>query len=229
MTQQAPHQPLPQPAPAPGTAPIIYPPTDPAGTSAAWGAAGTPRPGGKLRWTRKNTALAIGVAVVVAGGGAAAVHAAAGSAGTTSASGQLAGGQALPGGGTGSGTGGGTGAGAMMGGAGLATALHGEYVVSDGGSYVTMLTQTGEITAVSATSLTVKSADGVSLSYALGTSTTVSKADTSQSTQGGPPGAGSVTQGSLTDLAVGTTVRVSARKDATENSAETVVITTAGQ
>ena len=117
----------------------------------------------------------------------------------------------------------------MMGGAGLAMALHGEYVVADGGSYVTMLTQTGEITAASATSLTVKSADGVSLSYALATSTTVSKASTAQSAQGGPPGAGSVTQGTLTDLAVGTTVRVTARKGAAENSAETVVITTGGQ
>lgn len=221
MNQQVPNQPLSRIEPTPGAGPVIHPPTDPAGTSAAWGAAAAPRTSAGLRWTRKNTALAIGVAVVVAGGGAAAVHAASGSAST--ASGQLAGSQAIPGGGTAGGPG------SSMGGAGLATALHGEYVVSEGGSYVTMLTQTGEITAVSSTSLTVKSADGVSLSYTLGTSTTVSKASTTQAGQGGPPGAGSVMQGTLTDLAVGTTVRVTARKDSTENSAETVVTTTGSQ
>lgn len=214
-------------APA-GAAPVVYPPTDPAGTSAVWGAHNPPGTSGRMRWTRKNTAIAIGVAVVVAGGGGAAVYAAGSSSAGTA--GQVAGGQGIPGSGAGGGAGAAGDVGALMGGAagGLSTALHGEYVVSEGGSYVTMLTQTGEITAVGPTSVTVKSADGVSLSYSLGTETTVSsRADTTQAGQGGPPGATTATQGALSDLSIGKTVRVTAKKGAPENTAEAVVVSTA--
>ncbi|MEI8408959.1 MULTISPECIES: hypothetical protein [unclassified Kribbella] len=45
-------------------------------------------------------------------------------------------------------------------------ALHGEFVTAkDGGGYETIATQKGEVTAVSTTSITVKSADGYSRTY----------------------------------------------------------------
>jgi hypothetical protein len=51
-------------------------------------------------------------------------------------------------------------------GGGLGAALHGTFVVSDGnGGYVTEETQTGKVTALSATSITVLSSDGYSRSY----------------------------------------------------------------
>ena len=54
------------------------------------------------------------------------------------------------------------------GGLGLGSALHGEYVSSDGnGGYVTKIMQTGEVTALSATSLTAKSDDGFSKTYTI--------------------------------------------------------------
>ena len=46
--------------------------------------------------------------------------------------------------------------------------LHGEFVVTDGnGGYRTELTQTGTVTAVSPTSITVRSADGYTQTYAV--------------------------------------------------------------
>jgi hypothetical protein len=64
--------------------------------------------------------------------------------------------------------------GAMGGAGGMMAALHGTYVVSDGsGNYVTELTQTGTVSAVSADSITVKSTDGYSKTYTVTTSTSV--------------------------------------------------------
>ena len=49
-----------------------------------------------------------------------------------------------------------------------ATSLHGEFVVPDGaGGYTTVLTQTGTVTAISATSITVRSEDGYSQTYVI--------------------------------------------------------------
>jgi hypothetical protein len=46
--------------------------------------------------------------------------------------------------------------------------LHGEFVVPDGaGGYTTELTQTGTLTAVSPTSITVRSEDGYSQTYVI--------------------------------------------------------------
>jgi hypothetical protein len=59
----------------------------------------------------------------------------------------------------------------MLGGGlmGLGGALHGELVVSDGnGGYKTVVVQNGKATAVSASSITVKSADGFTQTYAVG-------------------------------------------------------------
>ena len=46
--------------------------------------------------------------------------------------------------------------------------LHGEFVVPDGaGGYTTQLTQTGTVTAISPTSITVRSEDGFSQTYVI--------------------------------------------------------------
>jgi hypothetical protein len=56
----------------------------------------------------------------------------------------------------------------------LSGALHGEFVVQNSsGGYVTEALQTGKVTAISATSITVASADGYTKVYVLGSSTTV--------------------------------------------------------
>jgi hypothetical protein len=60
------------------------------------------------------------------------------------------------------------------GGGGLFGALHGQLVVAKpGGGYQTVDVQTGQVTAVSTTSITVKSSDGFSQSYAVAASTMV--------------------------------------------------------
>jgi hypothetical protein len=49
-----------------------------------------------------------------------------------------------------------------------ATSLHGEFVVPDGGGgYTTVLTQTGAVTAISPSSITVRSDDGYSQAYVI--------------------------------------------------------------
>jgi len=58
-------------------------------------------------------------------------------------------------------------------GGGLAGALHGTIVVSDNGQYVTEEIQTGKVTAISASSITVASTDNYTKTYVLGSSTTV--------------------------------------------------------
>lgn len=227
-----------------GSTQTMYPPTDPANTASVWGSAGdTP----KKKWTKTHTLIAAGVAVVVVAGGGAAVFAANQSHSTTAGNSQFAGpgsggmgqdGQAQsdgqsgqsgqnsqggmggPGGMTGQ-----SGSSGMAGMAAMAAALHSEYVVSENGSYVTMLGQTGEITAISSTELTLKSADGFTTKYALSSDTTYSQTTTSQSTQGGPPG-GSTTSMNSSELAVGKTVRVTARKESASNPAQSVVLTT---
>jgi hypothetical protein len=59
---------------------------------------------------------------------------------------------------------------------GIGRALHGEAVVGDGkGGFRTVAFQRGEVTAVSATSMTVKSADGFSRTYTLNSTTKVNR------------------------------------------------------
>ncbi len=60
---------------------------------------------------------------------------------------------------------------------GLGGALHGEFVVKkDDGTYQTVATQRGEVTAVSKDSITVKSEDGFSRTYAITEDTLVNAA-----------------------------------------------------
>ena len=115
-----------------------------------------------------------------------------------------------PGGGQGFGGGGQGLPGGMTGGrGGAAASLHGTSVVSDGnGGYVTQETQTGTVSAVSASSITVKSEDGYSKTYVIGSATSVDNgADT------------------IADVAAGHTVRVVATTSGDTATATTVTDT----
>ncbi|MDT7732637.1 MAG: hypothetical protein QOK45_2890 [Mycobacterium sp.] len=118
------------------------------------------------RWGLRATAAAVGVAAVIAAIGGAAIYAATeGSSHSFGASHQAFG----QGGGMPAGPGGqhGSGGGPSPAAVG-STSLHGEFVVPDGaGGYTTVLTQTGTVTAISPTSITVRSEDGFSQTYVI--------------------------------------------------------------
>jgi hypothetical protein len=137
--------------------------TDQIGTEhQVWGAP-QPSPG---RWGWRESAAAVAVAAVIAALGGAAIYAATeGSSHSFGAPHQAFGPSGGMPGGPGSQHGG-------MGGPGPAalgpTSLHGESVVRDGaGGYTTLLTQTGTVTAISPTSITVRSEDGYSQTYVI--------------------------------------------------------------
>ena len=68
----------------------------------------------------------------------------------------------------------GHGAGPMLGlGRGLGRVLHGEYTIDEGGTYKTIAVQTGMVTAVSCTSISVQSTDNLVQTYAVQPSTVV--------------------------------------------------------
>lgn len=197
----------PQPASAPG-----------------WGqrpADGPARKGALARLTPVQKGLAAaGIAVVIAGGAGAAVYAA-----TNAANSANAANQGFPGGrggmagqngagqnGAGQGANGGFQDGPGNVGLGAAgQAVHGEYVVSRGGQYVTELEQSGTISAVSSGKITVKSPDGFEQSYAITSDTTIASFGGRGNRQQGQ----TQNQGSLSasSLATGQTVRVTALKD----------------
>ncbi|MEC3975153.1 hypothetical protein [Amycolatopsis sp. H20-H5] len=120
---------------------------------------------GKNAWSGRKTAIAAGVAVVIAAGGGLAIWAGTSSDATA---------QAQQGGPGGRGFGAPPGMGGNVGGAAtiLRDALHGDFVVSDGkGGYTTERLQTGDVTEVSATSISLTSKDGYKQVYAIGTAT----------------------------------------------------------
>ena len=122
-----------------------------------WGA---PEPAPR-RWGVRETAAAVGVAAVIAGLGGAAIYAATDGA-SHSAGPRTAFGPGGPGGPPGIGM---HGPGADSVGA---MPLHGEFVVPDGiDGYSTVLSQSGTVTAVSTTSVTVRSDDGYSQTYVI--------------------------------------------------------------
>jgi hypothetical protein len=131
-------------------------------TDQIWGA---PQPSPRS-WGWRESAAAVAVAAVIAALGGAAIYAATeGNSHSFGAPHQAFG----PGAGMPGGPGGQHGA---MGGPGPAavgaTSLHGEFVVPDGsGGYTTVLTQTGTITAISATSISVRSEDGYIQTYVI--------------------------------------------------------------
>jgi hypothetical protein len=103
-------------------------------------------------WSTRTTVAAVGIAAALAAVGGVVVYAATGG-----------GGQGHAGAPAGFGGPGGPG----PGGGGFQRTLHGENVVSDGeGGFSTELTQTGDVTAASDTSVTVRSQDGYSRTYA---------------------------------------------------------------
>jgi hypothetical protein len=129
------------------------------GSEPVWGAA-QPQPEPTKRWSAGKTAAVVAVAAVVAAGGGYGISKLVGTASATTQGGP-----------------GGFGAGGSGGMGGLFSALHGDFTVQDNGSYVTERLQTGEITAVSATSITAKSVDGYTQTYTIDSSTTVDQGD----------------------------------------------------
>jgi hypothetical protein len=141
------------------------------GSEPVWGAAPPAAPAQPKRWSAGRTAAVVAVAAVVAAGGGYGISKLVDT-GTANAATQG------PGGGFGAGGGGGFGGRGGAGGiGGLMSALHGDFTVSDNGSYVTERLQTGEITAVSATSITAKSTDGYTQTYVIDSSTQVDNGD----------------------------------------------------
>ena len=133
-------------------------------TDQVWGAPEPTPP----RWGWRETAAAVAVAAVIAALGGAAVYAAtAGNSHTFAPHQAFAPDAGMPGG-----PGGPGGQRGAIGGPGPAamdaTSLHGEFVEPDGaGHYTTVLTQTGTVTAISPTSITVRSEDGYSQIYVI--------------------------------------------------------------
>ncbi len=133
----------------------------------AWGAPPPAQP--RKPWSTKRIVTAAVLAVAIVGGGTAAVLTATSSSATTGGPGT---GQF----GAGGGPGGRAGFGGGFGGPGagpVANALHGDFVVASGTGYATERLQTGTVTAVSATDITVRSTDGYTQSYVVGSGTSV--------------------------------------------------------
>jgi hypothetical protein len=134
------------------------PTTAPQAPEATWGDPQPPAP----KWSGKKTAVAAAIAVAIAAVGGVAIYA-----GTSANSSQQTGM-----GGPGNGRMGGFGN--PMGGemSLLRNALHGDFTVSENGSYVTERLQTGSVSALTATSITVKSTDNYEQTYTVDSSTT---------------------------------------------------------
>jgi hypothetical protein len=196
--------------------------------AAGWGApqqynAGQPRPSFFKNWSLKKGLIVGGVAVVVAAAAGAGAYAAGNGtavADNTNAQGPGAGQNGQGGfggpGGTNAGPGG---LGVGMG--GLNAAVHSEYVVLQNGSYVTMAGQLGTVTDISASSMTVKSEDGFTKTYVLGSDVVVAQ---------GMRQRGSGTTGTtltLADVKSGSSVRVTALKDSDKYTAQSIQIVTA--
>jgi hypothetical protein len=152
----------------------------------------------KPRWSRRTT-LAVGAGTfVVAAVATAGIATATNSTSSSTATGASAAGGQGPGGAQGQRV---PAPGGQFGGPpggrtafGLGGALHGQFVVADGnGGYLTAEIQTGQVSAASATSITVVSSDGYTRSYTVGPST--------------PAGNGN---GSASQVATGHTVSVQA-------------------
>ena len=164
-----------------------------------WGAPVPAAERPKTPWSTRKIVISAAVAVVIVAGGTIGVIAATNSGSTTAAG---------PGGGNARFGGGRFGPG---GGAALANALHGDFVVSLNGAYVTDRMQTGTVTSISATDLTLKSADGYTQSYVINSGTTV---DTGANT--------------IKDVAQGNTVTVVAALSGSTATANTIEDTTLG-
>jgi hypothetical protein len=176
---------------------------------------------GRWRWRATSgrsgsgrlAAVAVLAGVLLVGGIGVALAQDSGSSSTTTPSTALPGPQNLPGG-PGGGRFKGGGPGGKFGHGGPKGAIHGEFVTPDGsGGYRTVDVQTGEATAVSSDSITVKSADGFSKTYSVDENTVVNS---------GRDGIGSVKKGD--------TVRVDAVVSGGKAAARNIMdVTTLGQ
>ncbi|MFD8498341.1 hypothetical protein [Amycolatopsis sp. NPDC059657] len=129
---------------------------------AGWGDTPPPAPAAQKKWSGRKTAVAVGVAVVIAAGGGVAIAVG------TSGNADNAAGQGGPGGGRmifgpgGPGTGGGI----------PRDALRGNFVVPDAnGGYTTERLQTGTVSELSATSITLTSKDNYKQTYTIDATT----------------------------------------------------------
>ncbi|HSU47121.1 MAG TPA: hypothetical protein VLJ40_09430 [Arthrobacter sp.] len=211
-------------------------------------APGAPSRSGKGNWTGKKGMLVGGMAVVVAAAAGAGAYAAGNGTAASANNGQGAGaaGQFGPGGQSGvTGPGGTTGHGGMtgqggltgpggqsgldggpgglgMGSAGLNAAVHSEYVVLQGSTYLTMAGQAGTVTEISGTSLTVKSDDGFSRTYTVASDVQV----TQGMRQRGSGSTGSTL--SLSNVTTGASVRVTALKDSDAYTVQAIQLAASG-
>ena len=136
------------------------PPAD--NSAVAAGPQGAPAPVGRPKSPKAAMAGAIVAVALASAGITAGIMAATGGTATATTAG--------PGGGQGQGLG----RGAQAAASGVTSELHGTYVVAGGnGTYTTELSQTGTVSAVSASSITVKSADGFSKTYVISSATSV--------------------------------------------------------
>ncbi|WP_246527486.1 hypothetical protein [Pseudarthrobacter albicanus] len=222
------------------------PPQDLAGPAQGWGGAGAPRRGTTAKpWTLKRGLVVAGAAVVLAAGAGFGVYALTSS--SAAADGTAAAGTAPAGprgqgfapggaGGQGSAPGGlapdGFAGGGMpaQGGAGnfapggvgggLTAAVHAEYVVLQGGAYVVKAEQFGTVTEISPGSVTVKSSDGFTRSYLLGTDVAVGRQQQRRQQGGGSTGS----QLGVADIVAGASVRIVAVTNGADYAAESVVV-----
>lgn len=207
---------------------------------AGWGApgGGASNAAAARPWTLKRGLVVTGAAAVLAAGAGAGIYAlssssaAAANSALGAAGGQGAFGQGsapgIPGSGQDGFAGGGMSghdgpddfaAGGLGGmGTGLSSAVHADYVVLQGSDYITMAEQTGTVSEVSPSAVTVKSSDGFTRTYALGSDVEVRNLQ--QRRQSG--GAG--TQLSVADIIAGGTVRIVAAKDGSGYTAATVMV-----
>jgi hypothetical protein len=107
-------------------------------------------------------------------------------------------------------------------GGGLSAAVHAEYVVLQGSGYTTMAEQLGTVSEISSSSVTVKSSDGFTRSYALGTDVVVSNLQQRRQQAGG-----TATQLSVADIVAGGTVRIVAAKEGSGYTASSVMVVAA--
>ncbi|SDL62477.1 hypothetical protein SAMN04487916_111140 [Arthrobacter sp. ov407] len=211
--------------------------------ASGWGAPGTAAKTGSAAkpWTLTRGLAVAGAAAVLAVGAGVGVYAltsssavATGAAGTAAGgAGGAAGGQGIAPGMPGSAQGGFAGGG-MSGqggpgdfaagglGGGLSAAVHAEYVTLQGSEYTTVAEQLGTASEVSSSSVTVKSSDGFTRSYALGADVVVSNLQQRRQQAGGTG-----TQLSVADVFAGGTVRIVAVKDGSGYTASSVMVVAA--
>jgi hypothetical protein len=211
---------------------------------AGWGAppSGSRNAAAAKPWTLKRGLVVTGAAAVLAAGAGAGIYALTSSSaaadnsalGTAGGQGTFGQGSApgMPGSGQGGFAGGGMSghdgrddfaAGGLGGmGAGLSSAVHADYVVLQGSDYITMAEQTGTVSEVSPSAVTVKSSDGFTRSYALGSDVVVSNLQQRRQQAGGTG-----TQLSVADIVAGGTVRIVAAKDGSGYTAASVLVVAA--